>query len=50
MLNNRDFNIDQNNRDYHCGHNGAALGAKLLHSTDVLCDTAACCRLWSGPG
>ena len=24
-LNNRDFNIDQNNRDYHLPHNRAAL-------------------------
>ena len=25
-LNNRDFNIEQNNRDYDCSHNGASLG------------------------
>ena len=25
VINNRDFNIDQNNRDYYFGHNRAAL-------------------------
>ena len=31
LINNRDYNIDQNNRDYDFGHNRAA----LLNSQDV---------------
>ena len=30
MLNNQDFNIDQNNRDYHFVHNGAVLVCYML--------------------
>ena len=30
MMNDRDYNIDQNNRDYDFGHNPAALVCKFL--------------------
>ena len=37
MLNNRDFNSDQNNRDHHCVRNGAALvsGVPVFGRDDV---------------